>query len=98
VKEKPRRYRAGSKYDVVLDAFMGGAAELVEVSVEGKEANYLRLQLSKGIGARKIDDVKASVSNARARLDARAQSEPPQAGYSYTKLQKERYRESPATR
>ncbi|GAF80615.1 unnamed protein product [marine sediment metagenome] len=64
VEEKPRRkYRTGSKYDAVLDAFMKGAAELVEVSVEGKEANYLRLQLSKRIDAREIGGVKASVLN-----------------------------------
>ena len=37
------------------------ARSLVEVSVEGKEANYLRLQLSKRIGAREIGGVTASV-------------------------------------
>ncbi|GAI34439.1 unnamed protein product [marine sediment metagenome] len=31
--------------------------------MEGKEANYLRLQLSKRIGTRKIGGVKASVLN-----------------------------------
>jgi len=64
VDEKPRRkYRTGSKYDAVLDAFMKGAAGLVEVSVEDKEANYLKLQLSKRIDAREIGGVKASVLN-----------------------------------
>ncbi len=64
VEEKPRRkYRTGSKYDAVLDAFMKGATELVEVSVEGKEANYLRLRLSNRIGAREIGGVSASVVN-----------------------------------
>ena len=57
------RARTGSKYDAVLDAFMKGATELVEVSMEGKEANYLRLQLSKRIGAREIGGVTASVVN-----------------------------------
>ena len=53
VDEKPRRkYRTGSKYDLILNAFMEGEANLVEVSVEDKEANYLRLQLSKRIDAR----------------------------------------------
>ena len=33
------------------------------VSVEGKEANYLRLQLSNRIDARKISGVTASVVN-----------------------------------
>ena len=64
VDEKPRRkYRKGSKYDLILNAFMEGEANLVEVSVEDKEANYLRLQLSKRIDARKIGGVKASVLN-----------------------------------
>lgn len=64
VEEKPRRkHRTGSKYDAVLDAFMKGSAKLVEVSMEGKEANYLRLQLSNRIGAREIGGVTASVVN-----------------------------------
>jgi len=64
VEEKPRRkHRTGSKYEAVLDAFMKGVAELVEVSVEGKEANYLRLQLSNRIGAREMGGVAASVVN-----------------------------------
>ena len=64
VDEKPRRkYRTGSKYDLILNAFIEGEANLVEVSVEDKEANYLRLQLSKRIDAREIGGVKASVLN-----------------------------------
>ena len=64
VEEKPqRKHRTGSKYDAVLDAFIERAAELVEVSVEGKEANYLRLQLSKRIRARQIGSVTASAVN-----------------------------------
>ena len=48
VEERPtRRYRKGSKYDPVLDAFMEGYADLVDVDVEDKEANYLRTQLNK---------------------------------------------------
>jgi hypothetical protein len=36
-KEKPRRkYRKGSKYDPILDAFMEGIDNLVEVIVEGR--------------------------------------------------------------
>ena len=64
IEEKPRsKYRKGSKYDAVLDEFLEGASKLVEVSVDGKEANYLRLQLSKRIEARKIGGVKVSVVN-----------------------------------
>lgn len=64
VEEKPsRRYRKGSKYDLILDSFMENAEELVEVSVEGKEANYLRTQLDKRIEARTIEGIKVSVVN-----------------------------------
>ena len=63
VTEKPsRRYRTGSKYDQILDAFTAGEAGLVEVSVEGKEANYLRMQLKKRIDAKNLR-VKVSVVN-----------------------------------
>jgi len=64
VEEKPsRRYRKGSKYDPILDAFMDGEANLVEASIEGKEANYLRTQLNKRIEARNLRNVKVSVVN-----------------------------------
>ena len=64
VEEKPsRRYRKGSKYDPVLDRFLNRTAGLVEVSVEGKDANYLRTQLNKRIEARNLRNVKVSVVN-----------------------------------
>ena len=65
VAEKPsRKYRKGSKYDPVLDAFLGGAEGLVEVRVEGKDANYLRTQLNKRMEARGLEgEVEASVVN-----------------------------------
>ena len=64
IEKKPtRRYRKGSKYDPVIDRFMGRAARLVEVSIEGKEANYIRTQLSKRIEARALEGVKVSVIN-----------------------------------
>ena len=54
VDEKPsRRYRKGSKYDPVLDAFKAGNADLVAVTIEGKDANYIRTQLNKRIEAQK---------------------------------------------
>ena len=63
VEKKPsRRYRKGSKYDVILDAFVEGTDNLVEVTVEGKDANYLRTQLNKRIEAKGLD-VKTSVVN-----------------------------------
>jgi len=64
IAEKPsRRYRKGSKYDPVLDRFMERADRLVEVSIESKDANYLRTQLTKRIDARNLRNVKVSVVN-----------------------------------
>lgn len=70
VDEKPsRKYRKGSKYDPVLDAFLEGSDNLVTVAVEGKDANYLRTQLTKRIDARNITNVKVSVVNNVAYLE-----------------------------
>ena len=70
VDEKPsRKYRKGSKYDPVLDAFLEGSDKLVTVAVEGKDANYLRTQLTKRIDARNITNVKVSVVNNVAYLE-----------------------------
>jgi hypothetical protein len=64
VTEKPsRRYRKGSKYDPILDAFMSGTEGLVTVEVPEKNANYLRTQLNKRIEARGLRGVKVSVVN-----------------------------------
>ncbi len=64
VSEKPsRRYRKGSKYDPLLDAFISGPNNLVAVSVEGKDANYLRTQLNKRLLARNLSGVQVSVVN-----------------------------------
>jgi len=64
VNEKPsRRYRKGSKYDPIIDTFMDGEETLVVVTVENKDANYLRTQLNKRIDARNLSGVKVSVIN-----------------------------------
>lgn len=64
VEEKPtRKYRKGSKYDPLLDAFTSGPNDLVSVNVEGKDANYLRTQLNKRIDARNLHSLKVSVVN-----------------------------------
>ncbi len=64
ITEKPsRRYRKGSKYDPIVDAFMSGMNRLVIVEVEGKDANYLRTQLIKRIEARNLIGLKVSVVN-----------------------------------
>ncbi len=71
VNTKPtRRYRKGSKYDPVLDTFVKGEPAIVEVSIEGKHANYLRIQLNKRIEARMLgSSVKVSVVNNVAYLE-----------------------------
>jgi hypothetical protein len=64
IEEKPsRRYRKGSKYDPILDAFMAGGNNLVAVNVLGKEANYLRTQLNKRMEAKRLSNIKVSVVN-----------------------------------
>ncbi len=64
VDEKPtRKYRKGSKYDPLLDAFLSGTNDLVSVNVAGKDANYLRTQLNKRIDARNLHSLKVSVVN-----------------------------------
>jgi len=61
-KKPRRRYRKGSKYDPILDAFIEATDGLVEVTVEGRDANYLRTQLNKRIDAKGLK-VKTSVVN-----------------------------------
>jgi hypothetical protein len=64
VEKKPsRKYRKGSKYDPIIDAFLKSANDLVTVEVEDKDANYLRTQLKKRIDARELDNVEVSVVN-----------------------------------
>lgn len=62
-KRKPsRRYRKGSKYDPIIDAFLNSEDKLVEVNVRNKDANYLRIQLNKRIQAKGLK-IKTSVVN-----------------------------------
>jgi hypothetical protein len=65
VEKKPsRRYRKGSKYDPIIGAFLESPEDLVEVKVEGRNANYLRTQLNKRIEARNLKrKAKTSVIN-----------------------------------
>jgi len=51
-----------TKYDPILDEFMGLESKLVMVEIEGKEAKYLRTQLNKRIKAKGLK-VKTSVVN-----------------------------------
>ena len=71
VTEKPKRkYRKGSKYDPILDAFMTQRRKMVTITVTDKDANYIRTQLNKRIEARKLEKkVKVSVVNNVAYLE-----------------------------
>jgi hypothetical protein len=69
VDNKPtRRYRKGSKYDPIIDAFTEQERTLVEVVVEDKDANYLRTQLKKRIDARSLK-IDVSVVNNKVYLE-----------------------------
>ena len=65
VERKPtKKYRKRSKYDPIIDEFLGMDVKIAEVGVEGVEPNYLRTQLNKRIEARYLKDkVKVSVIN-----------------------------------
>jgi len=68
-KKPARRYRKGSKYDPLLDAFIEGENVLTIVTVKGKDANYLRTQLKKRIDARELKNIAISVVNNVAYLE-----------------------------
>ena len=69
VGNKPiRKYRKGSKYDPILDAFLDQESKIVEITVKGKGANYIRTQLKKRIDARNLD-VDTSVVNNKVYLE-----------------------------
>jgi len=60
----PRKYRKGSKYDIVLETFIKGSNDLVKIQIVEKDANYIRTQLTKRIVATKLTDkIAVSVVN-----------------------------------
>ena len=66
VAETPKKAyrRRGSKYAPILDQFMEGEHDVVEVEVENMNPNRLRLNLVRVIEERGLEDrVKASVVN-----------------------------------
>ena len=69
VDEVPKRkYRKGSKYDPILDAFLEGKDKMVSVEVPGKDGNYLRTQLKKRADARGLN-IDVSVVNSQVYLE-----------------------------
>lgn len=70
VEKKPtRNYRKGSKYDPIIDDFIKINNNLVKVEFADKNANYLRTQLKKRIGARALKNIDVSVVNNVAYLE-----------------------------
>ena len=50
IEKKPsRKYRRGSKYDPILDAFLRSGEALSRINVDGVDNNYLNNQLKKRI-------------------------------------------------
>ena len=71
VTKKPsRKYRKGSKYDPIIDAFLNGKIDMVKIDDCEKDANYLRTQLKKRIDARDLGNkIEVSVVNNIAYLE-----------------------------
>ncbi len=70
INKKPqRKYRKGSKYDPILDAFLEKDEALVTVEIKGKDANYIRTQLKKRIDARELKNLNISVVNNKVYLE-----------------------------
>ena len=74
VEEKPERKTPGpkrSKYEPIIDAFLGSGHSLVRVEGTGLDANYLRGQLMKALNAKEISSVEVSVRNKEVYLEKR---------------------------
>jgi len=59
-----------SRYDPIIDQFIAGGEELVEISVEDKKAPYIATQLKKRIGVRELQlEMEASAAGGFAYLE-----------------------------
>lgn len=79
VKKKPtRKYRKGSKYDVIVEGFVKANIPLAEVEVEGKTASYLSTQLGKRLeDNKKLVHISVSTANGMCYLEnSKAKAEP----------------------
>jgi len=74
--EKKRKRLAGrkSKYDPMLDQFIEGGEDLVEISVEDKKADYVVSQLQRRIDMRELE-IEASHAQGFVYLRARARGD-----------------------
>jgi len=62
-----RRYAKGSKFDAVLDSTF--VKRFTEISIEGKDANYIRTQLVKRILSRKMPGLGVAVANGKCYIE-----------------------------
>lgn len=71
VTSKPqRKYRKGSKYDAIVDAFIASPQKLVKLNIPNVNANYISSQLMKRLVARKLTEtIDASVVNNESYLE-----------------------------
>jgi hypothetical protein len=71
VEKKPSRtFSKKAKYDPIIIKFCEGTSNLCQIDVPGRNANYIRLQLSKRINARGLDkQIAVSVVNNIAYLE-----------------------------
>ena len=59
-----------SRYDPIIDQFIAGGEELVEISVEDKKASYVASQLKKRIELRELEtEIEASAAGGFAYLE-----------------------------
>jgi len=61
--KRKKTYLKKSRYDPIIDQFIAGGEELVEITVEDKEAPYVATQLKKRIGLRELElEIEASAA------------------------------------
>ncbi len=62
--KRKKTYLKVSRYDPIIDQFIASGEELVEISVEDKEAPYVATQLKKRIGLRELElEMEASAAD-----------------------------------
>jgi len=62
-KKRPKISRKRSVYDPIIDQFLESGDELVEISVAGKKASYVKTQLARRIETRMLDIVASSAGD-----------------------------------
>jgi len=61
--KRKKTYLKVSRYDPIIDQFIAGGEELVEITVEDKKAPYVATQLKKRIGLRDLQlEIEASAA------------------------------------